>query len=57
MGKIKVTHSSGNVFLDIGFPPKEAERLLQMADKRAARERMFKRRNKRKRKPSHESGG
>ncbi|MEA2708530.1 MAG: hypothetical protein QOF78_1131 [Phycisphaerales bacterium] len=26
--KIKVTESSGNVFLDLGFPPEEAQNLL-----------------------------
>lgn len=30
--KLKVTRSSGNVFRDLGFPPREAEHLLVRSD-------------------------
>lgn len=30
-GKLKMTHGSGNVFLDVGFPPSEAANLLLRA--------------------------
>jgi predicted XRE-type DNA-binding protein len=30
-GKLKMTRGSGNVFLDVGFPPDEAENLLLRA--------------------------
>ena len=30
--KMKLTRSSGNVFLDLGFPPEEAEHLLIRSD-------------------------
>ena len=32
MGKLKITRGSGNVFLDIGFPPDQANNLLLRAD-------------------------
>ena len=30
--KVRLTRSSGNVFLDLGFPPQEAEHLLVRSD-------------------------
>lgn len=30
-GKLKITRGSGNVFLDVGFPPNEADNLMLRA--------------------------
>ena len=30
-GKLKITRGSGNVFLDVGFPPSEADNLMLRA--------------------------
>jgi hypothetical protein len=35
-GSTHIFKSSGNVFKDLGFPPKQAEKLLKEADQRVA---------------------
>lgn len=44
LGPIEIHESTGNVFLDIGFPPGEAETLIVRADLMVRLERLMKRR-------------